>query len=120
MTARALGKLLLGLTLGFVGAFVTLQAIDRFGPAAEPDPLELVLGPPDFDAYCERGPDDRLRAVATTGDAFGWQCVGLVHQLWTTADVDIAEVCRWHYGVTASERLVDGSVPDGWVCVTDP
>lgn len=120
MTGRAIAKLLLGFALGFTGAFATLQAIDRFDADDDPDPLEIVIGAPDFDAYCERGPDNRLRAVATTGDAFGWQCAGVVRQLWTTHDVEVADVCRWQYGDVASARLVDAAVPEGWLCVTDP
>ena len=120
MTGRALAKLLLGLALGFVGAFVTLQAIDRFGPADAPDPLEVVLGPADFDAYCERGPDDRLRAVATTGDAFGWQCVGTVGGFWTAEPVTADEVCRSEHGAQAVGRLVGDGDVDGWFCVTSP
>lgn len=118
MTWRAALKLVVGFALGFVGAFVTIQAIDRFGPRDEPDPLEIVLGDPDVEAWCAR--DHDLRAVSTSGDANGWECAGLVRGLWTTEAVAIGEVCRWQFGVAASERLVDASVPDGWVCVTDP
>lgn len=118
MSWRTLYKLALGFSLGFVGAFVTIQAIDRFGPSPEAEPLEVVLGAPDFDAFCTRDLD--LAAVSTSGEPDGWVCAGLVGGLWTTRPVDVQEVCRWNYGTAASERLVDASVPDGWVCVTDP
>jgi hypothetical protein len=120
VTWRAVAKLLVGLTLGFVGAFVTLQAIDRFGPHTEAGPLEIVLGSPDFDGYCSRADGWRLRGVATTGDALGWRCVGSVRGLWTTEPVVVDDVCKWAHGPTAAARLVDEAADDGWLCVSTP
>lgn len=120
MTARSLLRLAFGLLTGFLGAFITIQAIDRFSDDPAIEPLEFVLGAPDFDAFCGRSEDGALRAVSTTGDASGWECVGLLRQLWTTEEVDVGEVCRWQYGVAASVRLIDASEPDGWMCVTQP
>lgn len=117
----ALARRMVGLGVGFLSAFVTLQAIERF--ASDDDPserIELVLGQPDFDAYCRRDTDRDLDGVLTDTDAFGWQCVGFVQSFWTTEPADAAEVCAWQFGVEASARLVDESSPDGWRCVTSP
>jgi hypothetical protein len=119
-SGAALLRLLLGLVLGFAGAYVTLQAIDRFSPAAPVDPLEVVLGPPSFDSYCARDEGRQLRGVATTGDANGWQCVGRIQGLWTTEPIVVDEVCRWEHGSAATGRLFDPIDPAGWMCVTAP
>lgn len=119
VSARSILRLLVGLLIGFIGVFVTLQAVDYFEPDAAFEPLEVVLGVPDFEGYCTRD-DPQLRGVATTGDAFGWQCVGLVDRLWTTQDLTANEVCRWEYGPTAFARLADESEAGGWICAGDP
>jgi hypothetical protein len=117
----ALARRVVGLGVGFLGAFVTLQAIERFASATDPtERTELVLGQPDFDAYCRRDADRDLDGVLTDTDAFGWQCVGFVQSFWTAERANAAEVCAWQFGVEASARLVDESSPDGWRCVTSP
>lgn len=116
MTWRALVKLLVRFGVGFVGAFVTLQAIERFGSHTDADPLEMVLGAPDFDGFCARD-GGQLRGVATTGDAFGWRCVGTVRGLWTTESIAVDEACKWEHGPAALARLVDEESDEGWFCV---
>lgn len=116
---RALLRSGLGLLIGFVGAFVTLQVIDRVDAEPEAAPLEVVLGRPDFDDYCARD-GQQLRALATTGDADGWHCVGRVQGLWTTTPIAIDEACRWEHGRQALARLAEPDQPDGWVCVESP
>lgn len=117
----ALARRVVGLGVGFLGAFVTLQAIERFASDTDPiERIELVLGQPDFDAYCGRDTARDLDGVTTDTGAFGWQCVGFVQSFWTTERADAAEVCAWQFGVEASARLVDESSPDGWRCVTSP
>lgn len=115
----ALLRLLLGLAIGFAGAWVTLQAIDRFGSNGDLEPTEIALGRPDFDGYCDRDDGRRLRALTTTGDAYGWQCAGPVRGLWTTEPIVVEDVCRWQHGPAATARLVDDAA-DGWQCVSDP
>lgn len=117
MSWRALYKLALGFSLGFLGAYVTIQAIDRFAPAAEEEPLEIVLGAPDFDAFCSRDQGRDLRGVTTTGDPYGWQCVGTVGGLWTTEPLEPEDVCRWEHGAGVFARLVTVDDPAGWMCV---
>lgn len=120
ITATRVLRLFIGLVVGFLGAFVTVEAIERFG--TEPgsgERLETVLGEPDFDQYC-RHTDESLRGVATTSDAFGWQCVGFVRSLWTAEGIDVGALCRWQFGADARERLTTESSVSGWRCVTDP
>ena len=117
----ALARRVVGLGVGFLSAFVTLQAIERFASGADLiEPFELVLGRPDFDAFCGRDTDRDLKGVTTDTDAFGWKCVGFVQSFWSTERANAAEVCAWQFGVEASARLVDESSPDGWRCVTSP
>lgn len=121
LSAQALARRVVGLGVGFLGAFITLQAIERFESDGDSvERIELVLGQPDFSAYCSRDTERHLEGVTTEGDAFGWQCVGFVQSFWTTEEATPAEVCAWQFGVEASARLVDESSPGGWRCVTSP
>lgn len=120
MAGRALLRLPFGLLIGFVGVFVTLQAIDRFESDAPAEPLEVILGVPDFAGFCSREGQEQLQGVATTGDAFGWRCVGLVDRLWTSEGLSVDEVCRWEYGPSAFARLIDETDSDGWLCASEP
>jgi len=115
---RGLLRLPIGLTIGFVSVFVTVQVIDRFAPSYA-GLSERDLGPPDVDAYCA-GMDPPLRAVTVTSGADAWNCVGLVERLWTSVDVDIGDVCRWTFDPNASALLVDPSTPNDWRCVVGP
>lgn len=116
---RALLRLPLSLLVGFFGAFATLQVIEYFDTDPAAEPLEVVLGVPDFEAYCARD-EPGLRGITTTGDAFGWQCVGLVQRLWTTEMLDVNSVCQWQYGSAAFARLSDESDVNGWRCASSP
>lgn len=121
MGAKAILRLALGLVIGFAGAFVTLQTIDRFSSGPEgPVPVAVMLGEPDIAGYCARDESARLEAFALTEDAYGWQCAGFVGRLWTATGLNMGEVCRWQFGDAAYERLIDADSPTGWRCVSDP
>ncbi|MGA1076613.1 MAG: hypothetical protein ACO307_16000, partial [Ilumatobacteraceae bacterium] len=86
---RGMLRLPIGLAIGFVSVFVVVQAIDRFAPSA--DGLSgRDLGPPDLDGYCARTTPP-MRATRVTGGPYGWSCVGLLEQLWTSAEIDIMD-----------------------------
>jgi hypothetical protein len=115
---RGVLRLPIGLAIGFVSVVITIQAIERFTPSDE-GLSGRDLGPPDIEGYCARATPP-LRAVTLTSDPYGWICVGLVEQLWTSVDLDIVEVCRWTFEQNASALVVEGSTPVGWRCVAGP
>jgi hypothetical protein len=109
----------LGLAVGFVGAFVVIEAADRLGPSdGSGDDVEVVLGVPDLGGYCSRE-HDALLPLLVVPDPYGWECAGPISNVWTSTEIDFDAVCRWQHDERARARLVDPERPEGWRCVTD-
>ena len=118
-------RMVLGLLVGFTGAYVAIEAIDRFG--TEPgtgERLEVVLGRPDFEAYCGRDNSELVVTPAVRDpiddDPLGWSCSGPVRGLFSTIAIDIDDVCRVQFEPRARARLFDLDDPNGWRCISDP
>ena len=116
MIRHPLARAALGLTVGFVGTFATIQAVDRLGPSGAG--VEMVLGVPDLSGYCSRE-NEALRPLLVVADAYGWECAGPISNVWTSTVVDIDAVCQWQHDRRARARLDDPGLPEGWRCVTD-
>jgi len=115
LSVRALTFRLVGLLVGFLSALATLAAIERF----EPDETRgVVLGEPDFTAYCARDPEQPLEAMMSADT--GWACVSGADTADGAQPLDPAEVCAWQYGVMATASPVDTSSPERWNCITNP
>ncbi len=119
MIRNPLVRAALGLLVGFVGAFVVIQAVDRLGPSARANAqVEVVVGVPDLSGYCTRD-HDGLLPLLVSPDPYGWECAGPISNVWTSTPIDFDAVCRWQHDERARAVLVDPDRPEGWRCVTD-
>lgn len=112
-------RALLGLAVGFAGAFITVQAIDLVDQTRSPETLDVVLGQPDIERYCLTF-DDHSRTAMLTDD--GWKCAGFVQGLWSSFAIDMSEVCRRQFDPASTARVVNLDVgqPTDWRCVVAP
>jgi hypothetical protein len=118
VSGQRLARAALGLSFGFLGAFVVIQAADRLGPSPRTAQAEMLLGVPDLDAYCARD-HDALRPLLVVDDPYGWECAGPISNVWTSNPVDFDDLCQWQHDKRARARLVAPELPAGWRCVTD-
>lgn len=109
-------RAVIGLVVGFVSTFLTLEAVDRYG-RDDVEQIENLLGEPDFDGYCAEQLDGGT-AVRISNAPQGWKCGGRTNGIWTTAGIDVQSVCEWQYGRDADYRLVYPDEPMGWRCIT--
>jgi hypothetical protein len=113
---NAYARSALGLAVGFLGALVVIQAVDRLGPTGGSG--EMVLGVPDLGGYCARE-HDALLPLLVVPDPYGWECAGPISNVWTSTVIDFDAVCQWQYDERARAELVDPERPEGWRCITD-
>ena len=119
MIRRPIARAALGLGVGFVGTFATIQAVDHLDPSnPSGPPVEMVLGPPDLKGYCTRDVD-ALLPLLVVANPYGWECAGPISNVWTSTVIDLDAVCQWQHDNRARARLVNPDVPEGWRCVTD-
>ena len=112
-------RAMLALAVGFVGAFVVIQAVERLGPAERVGVRnEMVLGVPDLSGYCSRE-HDGLLPLLVAPDPYGWECAGPIENVWTSTVIDVDAVCRWQYDEPVRAHLTDPERPESWRCVTD-
>lgn len=114
-----------GLLVGFSGGIVAIETIARSGDEPETgERLEAVLGHPNFEEYCGRDGGEFIVTPASddpAGDGrLGWSCSGSTQGLSETIAIDVDDVCRTQFEVTARARLFDLDDPDGWRCISDP
>lgn len=101
-----------GLTAGFVGAAVTIAAVEWLADGADPVAVAAVIGEPDFVRYCA----DRSLAYVEIGDgADRHHCAGTTDGSWAATPITPDDVCVEQYGTRA--RPADDSV---WQCVGLP
>ncbi|HUF98407.1 MAG TPA: hypothetical protein VMM60_09780 [Ilumatobacter sp.] len=113
MTRHRLLGAAAALMLGFGGALVVFEAVERGGPV---DPAESVVGSPDINKHCsELG--DRFGAAMQGTDAYGWRCAGLTSGMWETRVVDISDVCASQFGSSSYSIVLDVDDPMSWRCV---
>jgi len=113
-------RAIFGLLAGFVGASVTIEAIDRFGDEPlQVERLEVVVGQPNFEEYCSRD-ESGLVVTSARGDPFGWGCSGPISGLFSTIAINIDDVCRTQFEPRTRARLFELGNPNGWRCISDP
>jgi len=112
--------MLIGLAVGFLGASITIEVVDRLGNSqGSGERLEVVLGHPDLAAFCEQN-DSGLVVTSSGPGPENWHCSGPVDGLFTTISIDLDEVCRTQFEPGARARLFEPDDPDGWRCIADP
>ena len=104
----------LAFAFGLVGAFGAFTA-SRL--AATPSHTGELLGSVDFGAYCRSVYGERVGAILTTTNGFGWKCAGRENGLFTEHDIDAMDACQRQFGRAASATLTDVTSPYSWKCV---
>jgi hypothetical protein len=67
-----------------------------------------LLGPPDFNGYCQATGQGTVRLIAN--NAYGWRCTG-------GGDDDAQAVCAWTYHTDQiTNRVADFNNPNSWQC----
>lgn len=107
-------RLLVGVSVGFLGAVTTVAAIGWLDPG---DDIGLIVsadvqGEPDFGSYCA---ERSLQAIEIGLEGDRWRCVGRVNGFWTHVQVSVDDVCREQYAASTARRQDD--LPLGWACV---
>lgn len=110
-------RLAIGGLAGFVGALLTMTAVDRFGD----DPLRVraelnVLGTLDLEGYCSRN-DSNYAAARIDDGALGWLCAGRINGVFDSIPIDPQDACEWQFDANAEPFLFDENSSDGWWCI---
>ncbi len=75
-----------------------------------------ILGPIDFDTYCDDVHGPRSAAVGDSSNAYGWKCARQMNGLFTTPSVDYDEACARQYGEPSYAVTWDAAVSLSWQC----
>lgn len=103
--------------IGFAGALVTIQAIDLARETPD-ESRSVVVGIPDFDAFCRQTGGSQVSAALVTADAFGWRCVGRRNNIWGLEAVDMHGACRTQFGPDSWAETTDALSSTSWLCLS--